>query len=211
MGYSLTLVSLLQAFIMLTSQTIQGLYLPRAAFYNTFTWLDWVPRLTTSKKTSTLFSLASYFCSWVLSLLFIQSLSSSIRPCVSYLGPHEFFPGFWGDPTSATLGNLQRFRYFIFVRGGRGEWNEGGGVIHQFEDLILSRFLSREAHARSWLGRIGKGARGCVKSHIISGKGLTLKHCGVETHGSQKWSPLDPEEALLIPGGGDIIFINSLF
>ena len=35
-----------------------------------------------------------------------------------------------------------------------------------------------------------------------------LKHCGVETHGIQKWDPPTPEEALFISGMKKSIFIN---
>ena len=33
----------------------------------------------------------------------------------------------------------------------------------------------------------------------------------METHGSRKWDPPPPEEAFLIPGKGDSIFINPFF
>ena len=55
---------------------------------------------------------------------------------------------------------------------------------------------------------IGAGARCCVKPLLISREVLTLKHCGLETHRSRKWDPPPPEEAFLIPGRGDSIFIN---
>ena len=50
--------------------------------------------------------------------------------------------------------------------------------------------------------------RCCVKPHLISLEGLTLKHCGVGAHGSRKWDPPSPEEAFFIPGRGDSIFIE---
>ena len=37
---------------------------------------------------------------------------------------------------------------------------------------------------------------------------VSHKHCGVETHGSQKWDPQPPEDEFLIPGRGDRTFIN---
>ena len=80
----------------------------------------------------------------------------------------------------------------------------GGGS----EDIILARFLSRYAHAKSCLGSIGTGVMCCVNPRLISGVGLTLKHCGVETHGSRKWDPPPPEEEFFIPGRGDNILIN---
>ena len=58
------------------------------------------------------------------------------------------------------------------------------------------------------MGRIRTGARFCVKPRLVSGEGVTLKLCGVETHGSRKWDPPPPEEAFLIPGRGDSIFVN---
>ena len=74
----------------------------------------------------------------------------------------------------------------LSLSGTGGDSVMGGGNIHQSEDLILTQFLSWEARARSCLGRFGTGARCCVKTRLISGEGLTLKHCGVETYGSRK-------------------------
>ena len=63
------------------------------------------------------------------------------------------------------------------------------GDIHHSEGLILTRLLSWDARARSCLGRIGTGVRLCVKPRLVSDEGVTLKHCGVETHGSWKRDP----------------------
>ena len=89
-----------------------------------------------------------------------------------------------------------------------GDSGMEGGNIHQWEDLILAQFLSQDDHERRYLGRIGMGARCCVKPRIISGEALTLKHCGVDTNGSLKWDPPPPEEEFFIPGRGDRNFIN---
>ena len=83
-----------------------------------------------------------------------------------------------------------------------------GGDIHQSEDIILARFLSRDARERSCLRRIVTGARCCITSRLISGEGSTLKQCGVETHGSRKWYLPSTEESFLIPWRGGSIFIN---
>ena len=49
--------------------------------------------------------------------------------------------------------------------------------------------------------------RGSVLSPpSFKGGGLTLKHCGVETHGSSKWYPPPPEEAFLFLEG-EIAFL----
>ena len=61
------------------------------------------------------------------------------------------------------------------------------------------------------MGRIGTGARFCVKPCLISVEGLTLKHCGVETHVSRKWDSPPPEKAFFISGRGDSIIINPFF
>ena len=55
------------------------------------------------------------------------------------------------------------------------------------------------------------GVRFYVNPRLISGEGLILKHCGVETHRSWNWYSPPPEEEFLIPGRGDIIFINPFF
>ena len=46
---------------------------------------------------------------------------------------------------------------------------EGGGDIHQSEDIIFVRFLSQDARTSSCLGRIRMGARCCVKLRLVSG------------------------------------------
>ena len=53
------------------------------------------------------------------------------------------------------------------------------------------------------------GARCFINPCLISGEGLTLKHCGVETCGSRKWDPPLLEDTFLIPVRGNIIFINK--
>ena len=77
-----------------------------------------------------------------------------------------------------------------------------GGGVHHSKDPILARFLSRYACASSCLNSIGIGARFCVKPSLVPGGVLTLKHCGVETHGIRKWYPPPPEEAFLFQEGG---------
>ena len=52
---------------------------------------------------------------------------------------------------------------------------EGGVGGHQWEDLIIYQFLSRDNHARSFLWRIRTGERWCINLHIVSGEGLMLK------------------------------------
>ena len=104
-------------------------------------------------------------------------------------------------PPVATVGDSNTLSLSeAGVESGMGEGN-----IHQLEDLILDRFLSRDARARSCLGRIGKGARCCVKPRLISGEGLKMKHCRVKTYVSRKWYPPPPEEAFLFQKGG-IVF-----
>ena len=58
--------------------------------------------------------------------------------------------------------------------GAGGDCGMGEGGIHQLEDLILDRFLRRDARARSCLGRIETGARCCVKLQLILREGVTL-------------------------------------
>ena len=108
-------------------------------------------------------------------------------------------------PPIATVGDSGTFYLAGLGRDG-GMW--GGGDFHQQEYLIIARFLSRYARERSCLGSIGTGARCCIKPHLVSGGGLTISHCGVETHRTRKWDPPAPEEEFFIPGGGDRIFIN---
>ena len=111
-------------------------------------------------------------------------------------------------PPVATAGDSGKLS--LYVAGGYIGIGGGGGV-HQSRYLILSRFLSWDARARTCLGRIGTVTRCCVKPRLVSGEGVTLKHCGLETHGSWKWDTPPPEEAFLIPGRGDRIFINLFF
>ena len=107
----------------------------------------------------------------------------------------------------ATIGDSSTF-YLARVGGDSGM---GGGDVQISEDIILSCFLSQDTCARSCLESIGIGAMCRVKTHLVSGEGLTLKQCGVETHESQKWDPPPTEEAFLIPGRGDIFFINPFW
>ena len=54
------------------------------------------------------------------------------------------------------------------------------------------------------------GVSCCVNPHLITVEVLTLKHCAVETHGSQKWDP--PPHLLrknFYSRRGDSIFRNS--
>ena len=108
-------------------------------------------------------------------------------------------------PTVATVGDSGT----LSLSRMRGGSEMGGGNINLLNHVIIPRFLVWDARARSCLGRIGTGARCCVKPRLISGEGLTLKHCVVETHGSRKWEPPPHEETSLIPGRGDSIFINQ--
>ena len=82
----------------------------------------------------------------------------------------------------------------------------GGGLIKQLEDIILAWLLGRDAHKRSFLGRIGTGGRCCAKLHLVSREGLTLKHGGVERNGSRKWDAPPPKEALLLQEEG-VVFL----
>ena len=102
-----------------------------------------------------------------------------------------------------------RYSGIYFLSGAGGDIVFGGEDIHQLEDLILARFISRGACARSFLGGIRTGARCCVKPRLVSGKVVMLNHRGVETHGSWKWEPPLPKEIFFIPGRGDSIFINT--
>ena len=112
-------------------------------------------------------------------------------------------------PTVATVGDSGK----LSLAGTAGDIGMGGGVgeIYQLEDIILSRFLSQDAYAMSFLGRIRTGSGYRVNPHLISGEGLTLKHFGMERHGTRKWDPPPSKEAFFIPKRGDIIFINQFF
>ena len=54
-------------------------------------------------------------------------------------------------PLMATV----RYSVTLSLSGAGGDSGMWGGDIHQLEDLILTRFLSRDACARSFLGKIG--------------------------------------------------------
>ena len=88
-------------------------------------------------------------------------------------------------PPVATIGDSGKF---LLAGAGRDSGLEGGNV-HHLEDIILTCFLSRYAYARSFLGRIGTGVRLCVKPRLVSGEGIMINHCGVETHGIRKVEP----------------------
>ena len=119
----------------------------------------------------------------------------------------DSFSEFEDLPTILPVSTV-RYSGMLSLSGAGGDSGMGGFDIKQLEDIILARFLSRDSYARSFLGTIGTGERCRVKPCLVSGKGVTLKHYGVEIHGSRKWDLPPHEEEFLIPGRGDSIYIN---
>ena len=97
----------------------------------------------------------------------------------------------------------------LYLHGAGGDRGVWGSDIKHLGDIIITQFLSQYYCARSLLGSIRTGLRCCVKPRLVSGEGVTLKHCRVEMYEIWKWDPPPTEEAFLIPGRGDIIIINS--
>ena len=123
MGCSLTPVSLLQVYFLLTSRTSQWLYLCQSEFVQHLlsTWLSLLIKHKFLKTTTlTLLRLALPHFSLCLILLFVYTQLSSYWMCVSSLENHGFLPGLWGGLTNATHGHCQIFQYVVFDRYGWG-------------------------------------------------------------------------------------------
>ena len=222
MGCFLTPVSLLQVYFVITFWTSQGLYLCRAAFLQRLisTWsisLLNYKLLTTSKFNSIILNNNIYFLQlWYTSLILVPNyllllysdvLLSAVRlfHWASWIPSQSFKIPHWLHmyPLSDIL-----IRCLCLGRVGVVGW--GGGNIHHPEDLIFTRFISLYACARSCLGRIRAVLRCYVNPCLISGEGLILKYCGMETHGSRKWDPPLLRKRLYSMKR-DIIFMNPFF
>ena len=96
----------------------------------------------------------------------------------------------------------------LYLEGVDGDSEMGRVGVHQSEYIILAFFRSQNALSMSCLDRIGAGEKCCVKPCLVSGEGLTVENCWMGKHVIRKRNPPPPEEAFLIPGRGDKIFIN---
>ena len=191
---SLTLVSLLVFYIVLTSWKIQGFYLHWEAFVK-FLHSNQLSSLLNIKNLNKSYLHFSARLHIVVLGIYLPSSSTLLHypPIRVYLPlgliyPFLDFQEIHLMPPVATVRYSGTF-YFSSVGGGGGI---EGGNVHQSEDLILTRFISQDIRVLIFFERISMGDKCCVKLRLVSGEGLTISHCEVKIRRIRRVTPPPP-------------------